>query len=298
MKFISVSKHKPCTICEKDTWCSINEDSSVIICRRQSGGKHKIGSDGCDYWVYTSSKQDSLNSSEVISNSNIASIEERHSVYNHLLEALNLTSSDYQNLNSEREISKSEIELRQYKSLPRKGREAIAKKIVQKFGEPLCRKIPGLYFNSKKNTWSLSGYSGLLIPSRNNEGLIQGLKIRTDGEIRYMWFSSSSKGGSKADNAVHYPIFQNKNTETIRITEGELKADIATIYSQILTLSIPGVQSWKKIVPELVKLNPQHIKVAFDMDLYENEHVKRCLFKLCQFLMNNNKSFEVEKWKI
>ena len=39
--------------------------------------------------------------------------------------------------------------------------------------------------------------------------------------------------------------------DTIRLTEGELKADVATVLSGILTVSIPGVAMWRKALPVL-----------------------------------------------
>ena len=41
----------------------------------------------------------------------------------------------------------------------------------------------------------------------------------------------------------------------MRITEGELKADIAYVASGVPTISFPGVDSWRVVVPVLRELN-------------------------------------------
>jgi hypothetical protein len=44
--------------------------------------------------------------------------------------------------------------------------------------------------------------------------------------------------------------------EVIRMTEGELKADVATVLTGILTLSIPGVSAWRAVIRVLEQLQP------------------------------------------
>jgi hypothetical protein len=52
----------------------------------------------------------------------------------------------------------------------------------------------------------------------------------------------------------------------VRLTEGELKADVATTLSGIPTLSAPGVGSWRLAVPVLKDLGARTVHVAFDQD--------------------------------
>ena len=52
--------------------------------------------------------------------------------------------------------------------------------------------LPGFY--TKDGAWTLAGANGFLIPVRNKDGLIQGMKIRLDDDAarKYRWLSSRS----------------------------------------------------------------------------------------------------------
>src|SRR5262245_8822996 len=53
---------------------------------------------------------------------------------------------------------------------------------------------------------------------------------------------------------------------TVRLTEGELKADIATALSGLPTVSAPGVGNWRRAVPVLRELGAETVLLAFDQD--------------------------------
>jgi hypothetical protein len=63
----------------------------------------------------------------------------------------------------------------------------------------------------------------------------------------------------------------------VRITEGELKGDVATVLSRILTISIPGVGNWQTALPVLEALQPRQVLLAFDSDWRKNSHVALAL---------------------
>lgn len=54
MKFRPVNKGKPCTICNKSSWCSLSEDGKIQICRRKMeiGATVKKDINGNEYYVY------------------------------------------------------------------------------------------------------------------------------------------------------------------------------------------------------------------------------------------------------
>jgi hypothetical protein len=76
----------------------------------------------------------------------------------------------------------SEIRRRQYGTLPLKGRAALAKRIVAWWGADVCAQVPGFYVTERNSQrwWSVAGAAGLLIPVRNLDGLIVGLKVRAN----------------------------------------------------------------------------------------------------------------------
>ena len=60
---------------------------------------------------------------------------------------------------------------------------------------------------------------------------------------------------------------------------------------------MPGVGSWKKVIPILQKLNPTVVKLAYDSDFDEKKAVASSLIKLSKYLKNAGFKYEVELWK-
>lgn len=88
--------------------------------------------------------------------------------------------------------------------------------------------------------------------------------------------SSKTHGGPGPGAQVHVPLHTG-GRETVRITEGELKGDVATVLSRILTISIPGVGNWQTALPVLEALQPRQVLLAFDSDWRKNSHVALAL---------------------
>jgi hypothetical protein len=129
--------------------------------------------------------------------------------------------------------------------------------------------------------------------------LIRAIKIRADRATeknRYTWLSSKSFGGASPGAPVHVPLYDG-NTETVRITEGELKADISTVLSGMLTISMPGVSNWKSVLPVISEIAPRCVHLAFDADKIRNRHVARAQSELFHELKRLGYRVEVESWK-
>ncbi len=77
----------------------------------------------------------------------------------------------------------------------------------------------------------------------------------------------------------------------MRLTEGELKADVATALSGVLTISVPGVSAWRGALPVLRSLAPATVLLAFDADAATNHHVARAAEATAQAL-------ESEGWEV
>jgi ssDNA-binding Zn-finger/Zn-ribbon topoisomerase 1 len=52
----------------------------------------------------------------------------------------------------------------------------------------------------------------------------------------------------------------------LRITEGEIKADIATNITGTYTISLPGVNLWRYALPVIERERPKRVLIAFDSD--------------------------------
>jgi len=80
------------------------------------------------------------------------------------------------------------------------------------------------------------------------------------------------------------------------LTEGELKADVATALSGLLTVSIPGVAMWRKALPVLQHLQARQVLLAFDADWRSNPHVAYALGQAAFALVKAGYEVQVEDW--
>src|SRR5438270_750003 len=83
------------------------------------------------------------------------------------------------------------------------------------------------------------------------------------GDPRYLYVSSTGDGGPGPGAPVHVSRWDG-DVARVRITEGELKADVATALTGVLTISVPGVSAWRGVLPVLRSLAPAKVFLAFD----------------------------------
>ena len=221
-------------------------------------------------------------------------------VYRALLAELPLAASHRQALR-QRGLVDTEILRRLYRTFPLPGRPALAQRLVQHLGADLCAQVPGFYVAERdgQRWWGLAGAAGLLIPVRNLDSHIVALKVRADNpgnSPKYTTISSAKYGGPSPGAQVHVPLHSGSG-DTVRLTEGELKGDIATALSRLLTLSIPGVALWRKALPVLEGLRPQQVLLAFDADWRTNPHVAQALGQAAVALVTAGYAVQVEAWE-
>ena len=147
--------------------------------------------------------------------------------------------------------------------------------------------------------WSLAGAAGLVIPGRTIDGHIASLKVRADvpGDGgKYSAVSSSKHGGPSPGAPAHVPL-RSGQSNTVRLTEGELKADVATALSGLLTISIPGVAMWRKALPVLQDIQAPRVLLAFDADWRTNPHVAQALGQAAVALVKAGYEVQVETWE-
>lgn len=305
----NVSRTNPCPVCGKPDWCSITQDGTWVACRRVDDGQaqHRIDKAGIDYWLYRLSgipaSSPAVKLPELISDEGRrAEPETLNRVYSYFLQLLTLQEKHQENLRK-RGLSDTEITRRGYKSLPQYGRAELARELINVFSQECCAKVPGLYIKGEngRKWWSIAGPAGMIIPCRDLEGRVTALKIRVDNPNsesggKYVYISSRSYAGPGPGAQVHVPIHDFKNISVVRITEGELKADIATVLSGILTLSIPGVSCWQSAIPVLKSLNPKQVLLAFDSDWRENPCVARALVRTTRTISEEGYDVLMETW--
>ena len=138
--------------------------------------------------------------------------------------------------------------------------------------------VPG--FRTYYGDWTLAGPNGFLIPVRNKDGLIQGLKIRLDdtGDGRkYRWLSSRDMpNGTRSYSWVH--VTGDTTSKRAYLTEGPLKGDVASFLAHdALFVCIGGVNSLNGLTKTLRDLGVTEVVEAMDMDQSTKPEVRKAI---------------------
>jgi hypothetical protein len=230
-----------------------------------------------------------------------ADVNKLHSVYSALLSELTLSDAHRENLH-QRGLKDEAIQRYGYRSLLQQGRSAIVRKLCEQFNDETLMSVPGFAIK-QSNTGpyrAIVGKPGLLIPVRDEEGRIVALKIRRDGRTKnkYTYLSSMQDGGPGPGAPIHVPLGITSPLETVRLTEGELKADIATVLSEIATISIPGATNWKPALEVLQRLGVKIVRLALDADAVTNRNVASALLACSRTLREEGFAVELEQWPL
>ncbi|MGN9098275.1 hypothetical protein [Flintibacter porci] len=214
-----------------------------------------------------------------------SSLAVRHSTYHEMLMHLQLSPKHKADLLS-RGLSEERIEHNMYRSLPssESARRLLAG-ILSDFHT--LEGIPGFYV--KDGQWTIAGCSGLLIPYRDKDGLIQGLQVRLDDETnparKYRWLSSRGMAhGTRSRSYIH--VTGNLSAKTAYLTEGGLKGDVASFLDHdALFLCFAGVTATAGIKEVLLSMKSiEEVVVALDMDKLMNWRVQRAMENLMDLI--------------
>lgn len=205
-------------------------------------------------------------------------LEQRHAAYTDMLEHLTLLDRHGENLLG-RGLSEDRIRENGYRSMPEteRGRRLLAD-LLRSRGHDL-RGVPG--FRTYYGEWTLSGPNGFLIPVRNKDGLIQGLKIRLDEadypNRKYRWLSSRSlPNGTRSYSWVH--VTGDRTRKRAFLTEGPLKGDVASFLAKdALFICIGGVNALHGLTDTIRELGVHEVVEAMDMDQMTNPNVRNAI---------------------
>lgn len=206
----------------------------------------------------------------------------RDNTYTNLLSLLSLGAMHREKL-MDRGLSGDEIVRLGYKTTP----AVRAPKIVTELLERGCelRGVPGFYVDEATGQWKMDiRATGIMIPDRNCEGQIEAIQIRLDKvfKSKFNTFTSTEQYyGATASCCPHF-VGLTDGTDSVYITEGVMKADIAHYFSVELGhpcafVGLTGVTNYgqfHRALKELRDRGIESIKIAFDMDLDVNEHVR------------------------
>jgi hypothetical protein len=138
--------------------------------------------------------------------------------------------------------------------------------------------------------------TGLLVPVRDHHGHVVALKIRRTGDPKYVYLTGPESGPSPG-SPVHVPVGLELPAPVLRVTEGELKADVCTTLDTIPTIGVPGVTQWRPAIQLLRALGASTVILAFDAP---DVHTKPSVFEQTElFWLELNKAgfaVELEDW--
>ena len=196
----------------------------------------------------------------------------RDVAYQALLAVLTLSPEHEAALHA-RGLSIRAVRVNAYRSLPEEGRAALVDVLLVN-GVNLAG-VPGFAVSRETGRWDIYGPSGLLIPVRGLRGRIAGMQIRPDsGRSKYVWFSTPDGehryGGMSSGAPCHVAgrEFARKGVD-VWITEGPLKADVASHFLGAVVLGVAGVTAWRKALPIVQALGATRVMLAFDQDADE-----------------------------
>jgi hypothetical protein len=303
---IRVRKDRRCPICGRARWCLLARDGSYAICMREESSRPARGNVGG--WVHRladgggASRSSAPAAARTGTSSTIAPLERRDRVYRRVLSLCRLGGQHRQDLLA-RGYSEKEIAECGYGSLPLQGRARLCREIMA--ADPLALDgVPGFYRRDGKggDYWTLAGSPGLLIPCRAPDGRIRGVRIRPDdpGEGgKYRWLSSKDRPGG-CGSGVHCHVARPPvvRDDRLWVVEGEIKADLSAARLAAVVVSIPGVDSWARVLFDVRDLLPPHgrVVVALDADWRVKLPVHQAAWNLTLALQALNFVTEFAQW--
>jgi hypothetical protein len=301
-----VSGNHPCPVCKHPDWCSVTEDGKLAACRRVDAGAWRTKTDKAGTPVYLH-RLDGTAGGEPAAplrppgpGAERAGPDVLHRVYPALLAALPLSKAHRDALRN-RGLSDEQIERREYGSLPVRGRAALARELRERFGDALLT-VPGFVFKTGvggRAYLTVAGAPGLLIPVRDTAARVVALQVRrgdTGDCSRYSYLSSTKHGGPGSGTPVHVPVGTPATAETVRVTEGALKADVAAALSALPTVGAAGAANWPPALNALKALGCKTARLAFDADAWDKPAVARALAACAEGLAAAGMAVELERW--
>jgi len=290
--FVDATRREPCAVCGATGFCTRTRDGRTHMCRRESVWNGIPGRPGCDglgqrwtWYVRGEGPVAARTDVEPVATRERASADVLDRVYGVLLDETELAAHHVARLTAPypegRGLAFGTVRRNGYRSLV-SGHARVARTVAARFDGNTMAAVPGFYLNEDlaraKRYWSIAA-SGLLIPVRDAVGRIAAFQVRLDdagpGGARYLWLSSARHGGPGPGTPPHVPLHDGATRDVVRITEGCLKADVATALDPdgILTVGFPGVDTWRTVLPVLEALGARTVHLAFDADCRRNRRV-------------------------
>ena len=297
-----------CHICGKPDWCMVytNPQTGLVeadLCNRPESTPDHLTQEGkavfvrWDKWDQQSTplKPTFKAKSKEKSQPKKAKASTLNRVYRHILNQLKLSDQHQQQL-VDRGLTIEQIKRLGYRTAPTYSQLPALMRSLKETGVDLLS-VPGFYTNKQGFPW-LENIPGLWIPYHNYNNQIVGVQIRVDQARnggKYIWLSGSSKGGIGCGTPIHVA---KADTDTVWITEGALKADIASAYLNQTVMAMAGVSSYKEdeLQQTLQQLNAKQVVIAFDADKARNANVQDAYNRLAKRLISWGYQVQSAEW--
>lgn len=202
-------------------------------------------------------------------------------------------------------------------------RTSVVNSLLKDFKPESLIKVPGfqkvtahnrdfiIFKNSMfdKESQNYIDIDGFFIPYFDYKNRLVGMQYRLttpiineDGKsVRYLWYSSKN---NSCGSPIDYHIPKNQKIEdTILLTEGALKAKIASELMGIRSLAEAGVSNYRKLIKELQLIEKNELKrykilLALDMDKYSNKDVLTAEINTVAMLKSLGYSVTILEWNV
>ncbi|HEX2913535.1 MAG TPA: DUF3854 domain-containing protein [Chloroflexia bacterium] len=291
IRWLRASRRHPCPVCGHRDWCEISDVGQLVHCMRVPSDKPLRARGGG--WLHRlglALPQVTLADLRLIPNPPVEfkplTPEQLDELNRELLRICPLSEAHRAYLEAEG------VDPQGCGSLAYSQAATVARALVARFGEEICRRHPALREVTSANGkrwWTIaSAADGILFPALGVDGLILGLQIRKDKprgkDDRYRWLSSDGRGGTPLTVMQAAPGAESRHH--LIITEGYKKASVAARTWQCHALSLAGVTAYKDsdLLQAVEKLGVQSVSLAFDADKREKKAVREAEQRLLRLL--------------
>lgn len=279
--WVRVSRSFACPACGRPDWCSVSEDGEVVKCMRVPSDTSNVDKTGATYYIHRQGDSPIAIPGEF---RRVDRGADRRAdpgtldrVYRLLFNKLSLRAPHRADL-MRRGLSAEQIKLRGYVSWPPfDRRRRLCEELMEALGGVDLTTVPGFFIN-KFNAMALGGGPACFaIPCRTPTGDIVGVQLRNDDSTaeegpKYLFLSSFRHGGPSSGYLTHVPIHEGSKEE-VRVTEGFLKADVATARGQLQVLAMANCSSHQGLKTIVAALGVKRVLLAMDSDHRTNRLV-------------------------
>lgn len=187
-----------CPICGHKGWCRINKDQTVVHCMRVQSEHYFDSQIGRQYIHQLNEQESPITPPEIEDNHDVEKKPNDYldGVYQTFLEE-SILSDFHLSALLKRKMTKKQIQIREYRSLPSQDRHKITKRVSDRLSSPDdLSGVPGFYVKEGKYGpyWTMAGASGTLIPFRSIYNEITGFQTRVDQPPLELRLKGSIKG--------------------------------------------------------------------------------------------------------